>query len=76
MPVIGHQLVSQQPHLVPFQPFRKNSFERFVVLIFAEDRPARIPAIEGMIQGTGFIYARWSWHGRSLSHLRPAINDS
>ena len=35
-----------------------------------------VPAVECVVEGTGFICARWSWHGRSLSAAPEAVNES
>ena len=57
MPVVGHQLVTENLAAVMLQPLRQNTLKRFVVGFLAEDLATSIPSVQGMVQPVGFVGA-------------------
>jgi len=73
MPVIRHQLVTQDAAGIPFEPLGKDSFKRFKVRIFEEDIVASVPAIQGVIYPTGLVGAFWSRHPTMITQANRSM---
>jgi hypothetical protein len=69
MPVVGHQLVCQNPAGVTRQSLGEDLLEGFVVLQFVENGRPGIASVQGVINPTRFVCMLWSSHLGILSEL-------
>jgi hypothetical protein len=76
VPVVGHYLQREQLHGVSLQSLPENSFERFVIRVFAKNGGACVPAIQGVVESAPFVGSRWSWHVTSLPNSKINVNES
>ncbi len=60
--VVGHQAVSQQPHLMAFHRLRQDALERRIILVGLEDSQPGVGPIQGVVDEATFRRSSWSWH--------------
>ena len=70
MPVIGHQLVTQNATGIPLESFSKDLLERFIVGYLLEDLAPSITSVQSMINPVCLIGAFWSRRLRILAQLK------
>ncbi len=63
VPMVGHQRERKQFHGVAIQPFSQHAQERLIILGLVKDRLSSIPAIQSVVDRTGFISTFLSGHG-------------
>jgi hypothetical protein len=76
VPMIGHQLVTQDSARVTLKTFTKNPLKSIVVFRLLENFTSGIRSIERVIDTVGFIGSLGSWHSSRLSQHQLPINDS
>ncbi len=71
MPVIGHQLITEDTAWITLQPLGKDSLERVVVSVFLENSRSGIATVQGVVNAIRFIGSFWSRHTNIVS--QPAF---
>jgi len=75
VPVIRHELIRMQLHVVAIQAFGQDTLEGRKITVLVEHDSARITAIQDVVKTAGFIGTFWSWHRRILSNAPPLIKQ-
>jgi hypothetical protein len=60
--VVGHQAVSQQPHVTAHHRLREDALECRIFLVGLEDSQPGIGPIQGVVDEATFRRSSWSWH--------------
>jgi len=75
MPVVGHNAIGKQPHLVAVNGRRQHAHEGVVVFGLLEDRHSSVGAVEHMVNQTALGNSQRSSHAHSLANRSPLVNN-
>ena len=75
MPMIWHQTVCKQFDVVAFQSFGDHSLKRQVVARLVKQPHSTVPAIENVINHTGFDCPSSAWHIVKVTVARTRVNN-
>ncbi|APW61189.1 hypothetical protein BSF38_02693 [Paludisphaera borealis] len=76
MKVIGHQAISQKPHLPHNDGLFQDAEKRFVIAVVVENTHASVGAIQRVINDPAFRRLKWSSHDPSLQRQLLPHNES
>ncbi len=76
MPMVAHQLISENLTRVTFQSFGKDPLEGQEVVILFEDDTSGVTTIQGVVDRISFIGSFRSRHTASVSGADVKNNDS
>src|SRR6478609_6725892 len=75
MPMIRHELDTEQRDVVLFQSFCEDPFKRVIIFRFVKNLLPSIASIQRMVQSASFVRSWWSWHA-SKAPLRLSYRES